>query len=102
MTSITCPKCKSHLSDWDVICLNCGFSITPEEREKLVKEHEMQHAQHANEHNHEKELKHEKEYHFQKMLNSISLNFFKIGWTEMVVPFSIFVLILIVIVLMIV
>jgi len=102
MTSITCPKCKNHLSDWDVICLNCGFSITPEEREKLVKEHEMQHAHDSLYRIHKKDLKHERRHRLQKRLNSVSLNFFKLGWTEMVVPFSIFALILIVIVLMII
>ena len=38
MTSIICPKCKSHISEYDLICLNCGYSITQEEREVLVKE----------------------------------------------------------------
>jgi len=40
MTSISCPNCKSHISEWDVICLKCGYSVTPEERELFVKEQE--------------------------------------------------------------
>ena len=40
MTSIICPVCKSHVSEWDVTCLNCGHSVTPEERKRLLREQE--------------------------------------------------------------
>lgn len=52
MTSIICPKCAGHISEWDVICLACGHSVTPEERERLVKEQEALLTR-------ESELKHE-------------------------------------------
>ena len=42
MTSIICPKCKSHISEWDVNCLNCGITITQELREQLSKEQQKQ------------------------------------------------------------
>jgi len=104
MTSITCPKCRSHISEWDVICLNCGFSITPEEREKLVKEQEKQSSHHTligNSH-HEGVLKHQHEHKIQKKLNKISLGFFNVGWAEMAVPFILIMLIIIVAILMII
>lgn len=48
MTSIICPKCKGHISEWDVICLACGHSVSPEERKILVKEQEeLQAREHA-------------------------------------------------------
>ena len=100
MTSIICPKCKSHISEYDLICLNCGYSITQEEREKLVKE--VLDSQESVEENaaHQQALKHQHELKIEKKLNKVSLGFFKVGFAEMVVPLVIILLIIIVAVIM--
>lgn len=68
MTSIICPKCKSHISEWDVICLKCGYSVTLEEREQLVKENEALTAHQAELENqsHEAEMKLKHRHRLQK------------------------------------
>jgi len=38
MTSIICPNCKSRVTDFDLCCVNCGYKVTQEEREKLIDE----------------------------------------------------------------
>jgi len=104
MKSITCPKCRSHISEWDVICLNCGFTITPEERELLVKEQEKQSSDDSfiGSSPHVRVLKHQHSHKIQKKLNEISFGLFKVGWAELSVPIIIFLLIIIFIILMII
>ena len=103
MTSVTCPKCKSHISEFDLVCLNCGFTVTPEIREELVIEREQQLAREAEKQRlaHEENLKRQHRHPVLKYLNQFSLKLFKIGWAEMVVPVIIILLIIITIVLMI-
>lgn len=103
MTSLTCPKCRSHISEFDLNCINCGYSISQEEREKLKMEEEKQRSRKALEKIQAKEslLKQENEFKILKRLNAVSLGLFKVGWTEMVMPFVIVVIVIIVLVLMI-
>ena len=102
MTSIICPKCKSHISEWDVNCLNCGLTITEEIREKQIKEQQKHSTSDSSEYSSPqvKALKQDKKYKFQKKLNQFSLGYFKIGFAEMVVPVLVVMLIIIVIVFM--
>ena len=102
MTSIICPKCKSHITMWELNCLNCGLAITEELREKLIKEQQKQNSAPSFKESSPKEeaLKRHKKYVFQKRLNKFSLGLFKIGFAEMVVPLSIVALVIIVIILM--
>ena len=104
MTSIVCPKCKSHITVWDSSCLNCGLTITEEIREQLSKEQQSQRlkdnlrdipAQ-------VKALKPDRKYKFQKTLNKYSFGLFKTGFTEIVVPVLFVLLIIAVIALMII
>jgi hypothetical protein len=103
MSSVTCPKCKSHISEFDLICLNCGFSVTPEIREELVKERELQIAREAEMRKaaREEKLKQHHGHPLLKKLNRFSQNRFRTGWAELIVPAVIVVLIAIVIILMI-
>lgn len=102
MTSIICPKCKSHITDFDMSCLNCGYKITEEEREKLVKEREELKSKKLLEKGstHQEELKHHQEYKLEKKLNKLSVGFFKVGFAEMIVPLFIILVIIIVIAIM--
>ena len=102
MTSIICPKCKSHISEWDVNCLNCGLTITEEIREKQIKEQQKHSTSDSSEDNSPqvKAMKQDKKYKFQKTLNVFSFGLFKTGFAEIVVPILIVVLIVIVIALM--
>jgi len=102
MTSIICPKCKSHITEYDLSCLNCGYTVTQEEREKLVKEREELKSKKLSEKGsaHQEELKHHQEYKLEKKLNKLSLGFFKVGFAEMLVPLFIILLIIIVIAIM--
>ena len=78
MTSITCPKCNSHISEWDVICLKCGHSVTPEERELLVKEQEAMLAGETGltREAHEREMKLKHRHRLQKRLDRFTLGVF--------------------------
>ncbi|MBA4409058.1 MAG: hypothetical protein C0397_06510 [Odoribacter sp.] len=95
MTSIICPKCGNHISEWDLVCLNCDFVITPEERVRLKTEHEKLISRDSNgkDHIHVRPRKHP----IQRKLNTISFGVFKVGWPEMVVPVIAVVLIALVI-----
>ena len=99
MTSIICPECKSHITEFDLSCLNCGYTITQEEREKLVKEREELKSKKLIEKGstHQEELKHHQEYLLEKRLNKLSLGFFKVGFAEMIVPLFIILVIIVVI-----
>lgn len=85
-----------------MICLNCAYTITEEVREKLLKEQEKQSSHDSLEDSSAQKwvLKQQKEHKFQKKLNKISLGFFKVGFTEMIVPLLIIILIIIIIILM--
>lgn len=98
MTSILCPKCKSHISDFDLVCLNCGYTITPEEREQLVKEREELLARKAEAKRaaHEEEMKLKHKHRIQKKLDRLS--FGVLGVTLDVVTVFVVALILIAIV----
>jgi len=102
MTSLICPECKSHISEYDLVCLNCGFTVTEEVREKLVKKQEELAAKKLLEKDstHQKELKHHQEYKLEKKLNKLSISFFKVGFAEMIVPLFIILVIIIVIAIM--
>lgn len=78
MTSIICPKCKSHISEWDVICLKCGYSVTPEEREHLVKEQEALLAREAEQERqaHEAEMKLKHRHRIQKRFDRFTVGLF--------------------------
>jgi hypothetical protein len=87
MTSIICPKCKSHISEWDVICLKCGHSVTPEERVKLVKEQEelivREHAEKMS--THEAHLRHQHQHQMQMKLDKLSVGIFHVNLDVMTV-----------------
>jgi len=102
MASITCPECKKHMSVFEVVCFNCGFIMTDEERDRQLKELEKQRYEDSLKENSPPKgvLKHPREHKLEKKLNTISLGFFKIGWAEMVVPLIIILLIIMVILLM--
>ena len=97
MTSIICPKCKGHISEWDVICLSCGHSVSPEERKILVKEQEELHArEHAESMAaHQAHLKHHHPHHLQVMLDKFSVGVFHTTF-DVVTVFFISVILLIV------
>lgn len=84
MTSLVCPKCGKHITDWDLACLNCDYVVTPEERARLKAEHEklISIGSAGKEHFHTRSVKHP----IQRKLNRISFGVFKLGWPEMVVP----------------
>lgn len=98
MTSIFCPKCKSHISDFDLVCLKCGYTITPEEREQLLKEHEELLARKAEAKRamHEEEMKLKHKHRIQKKLDRFS--FRALGVTLDVVTVFVIALILIAVV----
>ncbi len=102
MTSIICPKCKSHITEFDLSCVNCGYTITQEELEELVKEREELKSKKLLEKGstHQEELKHHQEYKLEKKLNKLSVGFFKVGFAEMIVPLFIILVIVIVIAIM--
>lgn len=104
MTSLTCPNCKKHISIFDLKCFSCGFTITEEERDRQVKELEMQRSDDSMKRNSPNKIA-LKRLHMQKFLKKldrISFRLFKIGWADLVVPSIIFILILLVIVLLII
>lgn len=103
MTSVTCPKCKSHISEFDLICLNCGFTVTPEIREKLVREREQHDAlEHEKQRlAHEEKLKMHHGHPLLRKLNHFSQNLFHTGWHQLIVPAIVIVIIVVVIILMI-
>lgn len=97
MTAIICPNCKSHISDWDLNCLNCGMTITEELREKLIRESEAQQAdESAEELLQEKAVKMHRKFQLQRKLNRLSLRLFKTGFAGLVVPFLVVVLIFVI------
>ena len=104
MASITCPKCKKRISEFDLVCFSCGYTITEAERERQLMELEKQRSNDSLKGSslRESALKHQKKQKRLKKLNRISFGFFKIGWAEIVVPLVIILLILIVIILMII
>jgi len=97
MASIICPNCKTEVSEYDLVCLNCGHTITPEEREKLVKEHEELIAREAAEKQalHEAEMKSQHKHRLQKKLDRYSVKFLHV--TLDVVTVSIIAVILLII-----
>lgn len=103
MTSIICPKCKGHISEWDVICLNCGHSVSPEERKILVKEQEELHAR---EHElkmaaHQTHLKHHHQHQLQMRLDKFSIGVFHTTFDIVSVFFiSVFLLIIVALLMM--
>lgn len=98
MAAIICPNCKSHISDWDLNCLNCGMTITNELRKKLVEEAEKREVREpAEESPHEKALKLHSKFKLQRKLNQMSLRLFKRGFGEIVVPVFVFILFLVVV-----
>ena len=102
MTSIVCPKCKSHISEWDVDCLNCGLSITDELRKQLIDEQQNQRSTQRLQDipSRVKALKPDRKYKLQKALNTYTFGFFKTGFAEIVVPILIVLLVIAVIALM--
>ena len=99
MTAIICPNCKSHISEWDLNCLNCGMTIGEDLREKLIRETQEQRVPESSEEisSREKALKLHRKYKLQRKLNRLSLRLFKTGFSEVVVPFFIVILILVII-----
>jgi hypothetical protein len=84
MTTLICPKCGKHITDWDLACLNCDYVITPEERVRLQTEHEKLISSYSV----GKEQFHARswEHPIHRKLNRISFGLFRVGWPEMVVP----------------
>ncbi len=103
MTSVTCPKCKSHISEFDLICLNCGFTVTPEIREELVKQREQQDALELERQRlaHEEKLKMHHGHPLLRKMNHFSQRRLRTGWAELIVPAIIIVFVALVIILMI-
>ena len=81
MTAITCPNCKGHISEWDVICLKCGHTVTPEEREKLVKEPEalLAHQNELRHEEHEAEIKLKHRHRLQKRFDRFTVGTFGVS-----------------------
>lgn len=100
MTSIICPNCKSRVTDFDLCCVNCGYKVTQEEREKLVDEMLKAHPPDEHHSAEERARKHLQEHKLEKNLNKFSLGLFKVGFAEMIVPLFIILLIIIVIAVM--
>jgi hypothetical protein len=84
MTSLICPKCGKHITDWDLACFYCDYIITAEDRVRFKAEHEkiITRDSARKEHFHARSGKHP----IQRKLNRISFGVFKLGWSEMVVP----------------
>jgi hypothetical protein len=84
MTSLICPKCGKHITDWDLACLNCDYVISPEERARLRAEHEklISSGTIGKDHFQARSRKHP----IQRKLNRLSFGIFSLGWPEMVVP----------------
>jgi len=95
MNTIICPECKFHNTEFDLTCFKCGHAFAPEEREKLTKENEM-HLHNSHKRSEEHHYKHKA----QKKLNLISFSLFNVGFTKILVPAIIFLLIIIVVFLM--
>ena len=100
MTSIICPNCKSRVTDFDLCCVNCGYKVTQEEREKLVDEMLKAHTPDEDHSAEERARKHLQEHKLEKKLNKFSLGLFKVGFAEMIVPLFIILVIIIVIAVM--
>jgi len=100
MTSIICPNCKSRVTEFDLSCVNCGYTVTQEEREKLVDE--MLKSQAPAEDHSAEERAHKllQEHKLEKKLNKFSLGLFNVGFAEMIVPLFIILVIIIVIAVM--
>jgi len=98
MTSVSCPKCKKHMSVFDVVCFHCGFIMTDEERDRQLKEQENQRQEdELRERSPKPEtFKHPREHKMSWKINTISFGLFKLGWDELVVPLIIVLLIMIV------
>ena len=99
MDSITCPECRNLISEFDLSCTNCGFSLTPEVVAKLKREQEVHGHSNFSEVGSDSSKTHRK-YEVQTKLNKFSLGFFKVNFTTIVVPVIIVMLIIIVIILM--
>jgi len=82
MSTVICPNCKYHNTEFDLNCFKCGHAFSPEEREKLVKENEMRHFHDS----HKSSGEHHHEYKVQRKLNLISFGIFKVGFAEILVP----------------
>lgn len=98
MTSVSCPKCKKHMSVFEVACFHCGCIMTDEERDRQLEEQEKQRQEdELRERSPKPEaLKHPREHKMSRKINTISFDFFKLGWDELVVPLIIVLLIMIV------
>jgi len=66
MTSIICPNCKSRVTDFDLCCVNCGYKVTQEEREKLVDEMLKAHTPDEDHSAEERARKHLQEHKLEK------------------------------------
>ena len=95
MASLVCPVCKSHISDFDLCCLKCGYIITPEERIRLVKEREEQiaHDLEMKKVLHEEKMKHRNKHRLQKQLDKFSFRFLHVR-LDLIIVFVIAILLL--------
>jgi len=97
MASLVCPKCKSHISGFDLCCMKCGYAITPEERIRLEKELEEQIA--SDEARklalHEEKMKHQQKHPLQKKLDKLSYQFLHVR-LDIVIVFVVAVFLLII------
>jgi len=100
MTSIICPNCKSRVTDFDMSCVNCGYTVTEEEREKLIDEMLKAQAPAEDHSAEERARKLLQEHKLEKKLNKFSVGLFKVGFAEMMVPLFIILVIIIVITIM--
>jgi len=100
MTSIICPNCKSRVTEFDLSCVNCGYTVTQEERKKLIDEMIKAQAPAEDLSAEEKAHKLLQEHKLEKKLNKFSVGLFKVGFAEMIVPLLIILLIIIVIAVM--
>ncbi len=81
MASVICPKCKNLISEYDLVCLNCGHTVAPEEREKLVKEHEASVAREQAEKQalHEAEMRLKHRHRLQKKFDRFTVKRFGVA-----------------------
>lgn len=102
MASLVCPKCKSHISGFDLFCMKCGYTITPEERERLEKELEEQIASDEAKKQalHEEKMKHQHKHLLQKKLDRFSFKFLHVNLDVVTVSIIAVLLLIIVAVLM--
>lgn len=96
MNPITCPKCKKHMSVFEVACFSCGFIMTDEERDRQLKELEKLREQDSSKGSSTSagDLIHPWEQKVARKINAISLNIFNKSVGVLIVPIVVIVLLM--------